>query len=139
MSKVNTKEFPKKKTEIEKIVSKRVVFIIDECHRSTFGDMLIDIKRTFPHAVFFGFTGTPINEENQKKSNTTQTIFGERLHTYSIANGIIDKNVLGFDPYMCPTYKDKALRRCVALEKQKHRRTRKLWLMRLKRKYISTI
>lgn len=54
MSKVNTKEFPKKKTEIEKIVSKRVVFIIDECHRSTFGDMLIDIKRTFPHAVFFG-------------------------------------------------------------------------------------
>ena len=88
MSKVNTEEFPKKKNEIEKIVSKRVVFIIDECHRSTFGDMLIDIKRTFPHAVFFGFTGTPINDENQKKSNTTQTIFGERLHTYSIANEI---------------------------------------------------
>ena len=119
MSKVNAEEFPKKKAEIEKIVSKRVVFIIDECHRSTFGDMLIDIKRTFPHAVFFGFTGTPINDENQKKSNTTQTIFGERLHTYSIANGIIDKNVLGFDPYMCPTYKDKTLRRCVALEKAK--------------------
>ena len=42
-----------------------------------------------------------------------------RDSTYSIANGIIDKNVLGFDPYMCPTYKDKALRRCVALEKAK--------------------
>lgn len=72
------------------------MFIIDECHRSTFGDMLIGIKRTFSHAVFFGFTGTPINNENQKKLNTTQTIFGEKLHTYSIANGIIDKNVLGF-------------------------------------------
>lgn len=119
MSKVNAEEYPKKKADIEHIAAKRVVFIIDECHRSTFGDMLIGIKRTFSHAVFFGFTGTPINNENQKKLNTTQTIFGEKLHTYSIANGIIDKNVLGFYPYMCSTYKDKALRRCVALEKAK--------------------
>lgn len=119
MSKVNAEEYPKKKADIEHIAAKRVVFIIDECHRSTFGDMLIDIKRTFSHAVFFGFTGTPINDENQKKLNTTQTVFGEKLHTYSIANGIIDKNVLGFYPYMCSTYKDKALRRCVALEKAK--------------------
>lgn len=119
MSKVNAEEYPKKKVDIEHIAAKRMVFIIDECHRSTFGDMLIGIKRTFSHAVFFGFTGTPINNENQKKLNTTQTIFGEKLHTYSIANGIIDKNVLGFYPYMCSTYKDKALRRCVALEKAK--------------------
>lgn len=119
MSKVNAEEYPKKKSDIEHIAAKRMVFIIDECHRSTFGDMLIGIKRTFSHAVFFGFTGTPINNENQKKLNTTQTIFGEKLHTYSIANGIIDKNVLGFYPYMCSTYKDKALRRCVALEKAK--------------------
>ena len=119
MSKVNAEEYPKKKADIEHIAAKRVVFIIDECHRSTFGDMLIGIKRTFSHAVFFGFTGTPINNENQKKLNTTQTIFGEKLHTYSIANGIIDKNVLGFYPYMCSTYKDKTLRRCVALEKAK--------------------
>lgn len=119
MSKVNAEEYPKKKADIEHIAAKRMVFIIDECHRSTFGDMLIGIKRTFSHAVFFGFTGTPINNENQKKLNTTQTIFGEKLHTYSIANGIIDKNVLGFYPYMCSTYKDKALRRCVALEKAK--------------------
>lgn len=119
MSKVNAEEYPKKQKDIEHIAAKRVVFIIDECHRSTFGDMLISIKRTFSHAVFFGFTGTPINDENQKKLNTTQTIFGEKLHTYSIANGIIDQNVLGFYPYMCSTYKDKVLRRCVALEKAK--------------------
>ena len=40
---------------------------MDECHRSTFGDMLSTIKNTFPEALFFGFTGTPIKEENQKK------------------------------------------------------------------------
>ena len=119
MSKVNAGQYPSKKDDIEEIAAKRIVFILDECHRSVFGDMLIDIKQTFPHAVFFGFTGTPINDENQKKLNTTQTIFGENLHTYSLANGIIDKNVLGFYPYMCPTYKDKALRRCVALDKAK--------------------
>ena len=52
--------------DIEKIRAKRLVFIIDEAHRSTFGDMLIIIKRTFPRALFFGFTGTPIQEENEK-------------------------------------------------------------------------
>ncbi|MCI5147757.1 MAG: type I restriction endonuclease subunit R, partial [Candidatus Electrothrix sp. AR3] len=52
--------------DIDLINAKRMVFIIDEAHRSTFGDMLITIKNTFPSAVFFGFTGTPIHEENQK-------------------------------------------------------------------------
>ena len=62
---------------------KRMVFIIDECHRSTFGDMLITIKETFTSAIFFGFTGTPIQDENQKKLNTTSTVFGDELHRYS--------------------------------------------------------
>lgn len=99
------------------ITSKRIVFIVDECHRSTFGDMLLTIKQTFPGAVFFGFTGTPIQEENQKKQNTTTTVFGNELHRYSIADGIRDKNVLGFDPYKVLTYRDKDLRQKVALEK----------------------
>ena len=105
--------------DIALINKKRIVFIIDEAHRSTFGDMLITIKRTFPAAIFFGFTGTPIQKENEKKKNTTSTIFGNELHKYSVADGIRDKNVLGFDPYMVLTYKDKDLRRVVALEKAK--------------------
>ncbi len=105
--------------DIERINAKRMVFIIDEAHRSTFGDMLIIIKNTFPSAVFFGFTGTPIHEENQKKKNTTSSVFGTELHRYSIADGIRDKNVLGFDPYKVMTYKDKDLRKAVALEKAK--------------------
>lgn len=105
--------------DIEMIGDKRMVFIVDEAHRSTFGDMLITIKNTFPKAMFFGFTGTPIQDENQKKKNTTTTVFGNELHRYSIADGIRDKNVLGFDPYKVLTFKDKDVRKVVALEKAK--------------------
>ncbi len=105
--------------DIELMRAKRIVFIVDEAHRSTFGDMLITIKQTFGNALFFGFTGTPIHDENQRQMNTTATVFGDELHRYSIADGIRDKNVLGFDPYKVMTYKDMDLRKAVALEKAK--------------------
>jgi len=105
--------------DIEKIRAKRLAFIIDEAHRSTFGDMLITIKRTFPRALFFGFTGTPIQEENERSGNTTSTVFGNELHRYSIADGIRDGNVLGFDPYKVSTFKDKDIRQAIALEQAK--------------------
>lgn len=108
-----------KQADMDKINSKRIVFIVDECHRSTFGEMLSVIKKTFPKAIYFGFSGTPILDENQKKMNTTSDVFGSELHRYSIADGIKDKNVLGFDPYMVSTYKDKDIRKAVALEKAK--------------------
>ena len=108
-----------KAADIALMSSKRIVFIVDECHRSTFGEMLRIIKETFPRAIFFGFTGTPIQEENQKKSNTTSDVFGNELHRYSIADGIRDKNVLGFDPYKVLTYKDADLKNAVALDKAK--------------------
>ena len=108
-----------KASDIEYINGRRIAFIVDEAHRSTFGDMLITIKTTFPKAIFFGFTGTPIQNENQKKKNTTTTVFGNELHRYSIADGIRDKNVLGFDPYKVLTFKDKDVRKVVALEKAK--------------------
>lgn len=101
--------------DIELINDKRIVIIVDECHRSTFGDMMRDVKLTFPGALFFGFTGTPIHDENQRKMSTTADVFGNELHRYSIADGIRDKNVLGFDPYMVPTYRDKEVRKQVAL------------------------
>ena len=108
-----------KAADIALMSSKRIVFIVDECHRSTFGEMLRIIKETFPRAIFFGFTGTPIHEENQKKSNTTSDVFGDELHRYSIADGIRDKNVLGFDPYKVLTFRDKDLKEKLALEKAK--------------------
>ena len=105
--------------DLERMRAKRIVFIVDECHRSTFGDMMQTIRRTFPCAMFFGFTGTPIHDENQKKPNTSVDVFGDELHRYSIADGIRDRNVLGFDPYKVLTYRDKDLREAVALDQAK--------------------
>lgn len=108
-----------KTAELNKILSKRIVIIIDEAHRSTFGDMLATIKDTFKHSLIFGFTGTPIQEINSRKDSTTATIFGNELHRYTLGDGIRDKNVLGFDPYMVMTYDDRDLREKVALMKAK--------------------
>lgn len=119
MSRIKDDSDGLKAEDIDIMSSKRIVFIIDEAHRSVFGDMLITIKDTFPTAMFFGFTGTPIQDKNQKKKNTTLTIFGDELHRYSIADGIRDGNVLGFDPYKVSTYKDRDLRKEVALRMAK--------------------
>ncbi len=108
-----------KTSDIDKIVAKRIVIIIDEAHRSTFGEMLTNIKNTFIHAIIFGFTGTPIQDANSKKDNTTTTVFGNELHRYTLGDGIRDKNVLGFDPYMESTFLDIELREKVALMKAK--------------------
>ena len=105
--------------DIKQISGKRLVFIVDEAHRTTFGDMLLTIKHTFPNAIFFGFTGTPIEEENAKRNSTTATVFGNELHRYSIADGIRDENVLGFHPFHIRTFKDSDLRRTVALQEAK--------------------
>ncbi|MBF1000380.1 MAG: type I restriction endonuclease subunit R, partial [Lachnospiraceae bacterium] len=104
-----------RKKDLEEIQGKRLVFIVDECHRSTFGEMLTIIKETFPKALFFGFTGTPVFTENGKKALTTADIFGNELHRYSIADGIRDQNVLGFDPTQVFVYQAKDLRKRVAL------------------------
>lgn len=84
---------------------KRMVFIFDECHRSQFGDRHEAIKSFFPNAQFFGFTGTPIFDENAtmrhiegqiKRPKTTQDIFEKRLHAYTITDAIEDQTVLKF-------------------------------------------
>ena len=105
--------------DLKIVQRKRMVIIIDECHRSTFGDMLVDIKNTFKNALIFGFTGTPIQDLNAKKDSTTPTIFGDEIHRYTLGDGIRDKNVLGFDPYMVRIYDDADLREKVALSKAK--------------------
>lgn len=119
MSNINDEYDGLKGHDLELISTKRVVFIVDEAHRSTFGEMLQGIKKHFPRALFFGFTGTPIKKENQKKMSTTSQVFGNELHRYSIADGIRDKNVLGFDPYKILTYQDSVVRKAIALEKAK--------------------
>ena len=108
---------PTIQADLEKIRKKRLVIIIDECHRSVFGEMLQSIQDAFPNALMFGFTGTPIQKENEKKESTTASIFGNELHRYSISDGIRDGNVLGFDTYKVETFKEHDIREVVALEK----------------------
>lgn len=104
---------------LNEIQDKRVAIIIDEAHRSTFGEMLLTIKQSFPDAIFFGFTGTPIHDENKKKDSTTATLFGRELHRYSLSHGIRDNNVLGFDVTQVSTIDYEDLRQRVALAKSK--------------------
>lgn len=102
--------------KLDKVKAKRVVFIIDEAHRSQFGVMHERVKRTFINALFFGFTGTPIFSQNMKAGElTTETVFGRCLAVYTLAQGIRDENVLGFWPEAVKTYEDKAIREEVAL------------------------
>lgn len=78
-----------------------VVIIFDECHRSQFGEMHEKIIKSFKHYHLFGFTGTPIFASNASKSGkptlrTTEQVFGDKLHTYTIVDAINDGNVLPF-------------------------------------------
>ncbi len=85
---------------ISYLKDKKVVFIFDECHRSQFGDTHQNIKKFFENAQMFGFTGTPIFEENsQSKAGlklTTDYLFNDCLHKYVIVDAIRDRNVLQF-------------------------------------------
>ena len=73
------------------------IFIIDECHRSQFGDMHKAIKMYFNKAQYFGFTGTPRFSENRSQDGrTTADIFEKCLHKYLLKDAINDGNVLGF-------------------------------------------
>lgn len=93
------------KERLSPLKDKRIVVIFDECHRSQFGENHKAIKNFFPKAQLFGFTGTPIFEENATYKQidgtigsytTTKDIFEKELHAYTITHAIDDRNVLRF-------------------------------------------
>ncbi|MXN74297.1 HsdR family type I site-specific deoxyribonuclease [Burkholderia sp. 4701] len=90
---------------LEPLRDKRIVFIFDECHRSQFGENHQAIKEFFPKAQLFGFTGTPIFDDNASYKRvevdvqtlkTTEDLFQQPLHEYTITHAIGDRNVLRF-------------------------------------------
>lgn len=88
---------PKYSHIMDKYKDKKTVFIIDECHRSQFGEMHKQISSMFTNAQYFGFTGTPRFKENPSQDGrSTADIFEKCLHTYLIKDAIKDGNVLGF-------------------------------------------
>ncbi|MEY8330633.1 type I restriction endonuclease subunit R [Lachnospiraceae bacterium 48-33] len=97
---------PKYAAKLAQYKDEKVIFIIDECHRSQFGKMHTAIKNYFTKAQYFGFTGTPLFPENKSQDGrTTADIFGDCLHKYMIKEAIFDKNVLGFSVEYISTYK----------------------------------
>ncbi|EAI8782853.1 type I restriction endonuclease subunit R [Campylobacter upsaliensis] len=88
------------------IFNEHIVMIFDECHRSQFGQMQKDITKAFKKLYLFGFTGTPIFAANALGFETTQRVFGECLHRYTIIHAIRDHNVLPFRVDYHTTTKD---------------------------------
>ncbi|MDW0114365.1 HsdR family type I site-specific deoxyribonuclease [Sporosarcina saromensis] len=83
------------------LISQHIVFVVDECHRALSAEGMEAIKKFFPNSTWFGFTGTPIFEQNKKQAKgrlarTTHDQYGEVLHTYTIKNALEDGSVLGF-------------------------------------------
>lgn len=88
---------PKYESVMSMYKDEKVIFIIDECHRSQFGEMHKSIVKYFTKAQFFGFTGTPRFRENASQDNrTTADLFDKCVHSYLIKEAINDHNVLGF-------------------------------------------
>ncbi len=101
-----------KRNKEHPVYNKHLVIIFDECHRSQFGEQNRYITKAFKKYHLFGFTGTPIFAENacqgkNPKLCTTEQVFGERLHTYTIVDAINDKNVLPFKVDYVKTIKEK--------------------------------
>lgn len=90
---------------MDKYREDKIIFIIDECHRSQFGDMHTAINKHFKNAQYFGFTGTPRLMENRSQDGrTTADLFDKCLHTYLIKDAINDNNVLGFSVEYIKTF-----------------------------------
>lgn len=90
-----------KQNKTHDVYNKHIIIIFDECHRSQFGQMHLDITKKFKNYHIFGFTGTPIFAVNSGSGKimtlkTTEQAFGDQLHTYTIVDAINDKNVLPF-------------------------------------------
>ncbi|WP_411675006.1 type I restriction endonuclease subunit R [Cytobacillus kochii] len=89
------------KNRFQKLVGQHIVFVVDECHRALSAEGMESIKKSFPNSTWFGFTGTPIFDDNKKQAKgrlarTTRDQYGDVLHTYTIKNALDDHAVLGF-------------------------------------------
>ena len=94
--------------KLAKLKGEHIVFIVDECHRAVSDEQMRAIKKYFPKSTWFGLTGTPIFEENQKQENgtfarTTAQQYGVAgrenetlLHAYTTKNAMDDESVLNF-------------------------------------------
>lgn len=117
VNKLDGAEARARDTDRARLDGQRIVVVVDECHRSTTGDMMRASKELLPHGLFFGFTGTPIGEFNIKNGLTTMDVFGGCIAKYTIANGIHDESVLEFDVVGVSIFEEEELRGAIALDR----------------------
>ncbi len=96
-----TKRLEEGTPEYNKIKNLRIAFVVDECHRAVTPGTKRELERFFRNSLWYGFTGTPRFAENPYPQmgdlpRTTEELYGERLHKYTIQNAIHDNAVLGF-------------------------------------------
>lgn len=96
-----TKNLQENTPEYQKIRALKIAFVVDECHRAVTPGTKREIERFFGNSLWYGFTGTPRFAENPYPQmgdlpRTTEELYGERLHRYTIQNAIHDGAVLGF-------------------------------------------
>lgn len=96
-----TKRLAEGTPEYNKIKNLKIAFVVDECHRAVTPSTKRELERFFGRSLWFGFTGTPRFAENPYPQlgdlpRTTEELYGERLHKYTIQNAIHDNSVLGF-------------------------------------------
>ena len=106
------------KKRYAKIKAQRLAFIVDECHRAVTPEKKRELESYFHHSLWYGFTGTPIFKENQRASlgnlpRTTEELYGERLHAYTVKEAINDGAVLGFQVEYKHTFDDVEQRRII--------------------------
>lgn len=78
-------------SKYQKPIESRDVFVlVDESHRTQYGELHIKMKRVFPNACYIGFTGTPL----MKKERSTMAKFGKLIHKYTIKDGVEDKTIV---------------------------------------------
>ena len=111
--------------EYEKIKRLKVAFVVDECHRAVTPDTKRRLERFFGNSLWYGFTGTPIFDENRYEQRgdlpqTTEQLYGKCLHSYTIKEAIHDEAVLGF---MVETLGAKKEVDPAAYESEKHMRS----------------
>src|SRR5215813_6025658 len=69
--------------------SNNVFALVDESHRSQYGETNARMRKILPNACYIGFTGTPL----KKKDRNTAAKFGGVIDSYTIDEAVRDKAV----------------------------------------------
>lgn len=85
INKFNTAE--KVKTKVDE---KDIFILVDESHRSNYGELATKMRRVFPNACYIGFTGTPL----MKNEKTVIKFGGNYIHKYTIKDGVDDNAIV---------------------------------------------